>query len=98
MMGVEREERDAAELEAGYDRTHRAYELGGIVGAVIMAGWLLVRILECHAPISFWWLTLAAFIGVLAADFTSGFVHWMFDTWGSVDTPIVGRIAIRTFR
>jgi ubiquitin-conjugating enzyme E2 variant len=96
-MAVERDERDAATLEAGYDRTHRAYELGGIIGAVIMASWLLVRIVHC-TPLSLGWMTLAAFIGVLAADFTSGFVHWMFDTWGSVDTPIVGRIAIRTFR
>ncbi len=98
-MALERDERDAAALEAGYDKTHRAYELSGIVGAIVMAGWLLVRIVQTeHVSFAWWWMTLAAFIGVLAADFTSGFVHWMFDTWGSVDTPIVGRIAIRTFR
>jgi ubiquitin-conjugating enzyme E2 variant len=28
----------------------------------------------------------------------SGFVHWLFDTWGSLDTPVLGRLAIRTFR
>ena len=39
-MALEREERDAATLEAGYDRTHRLYELSGIVGAIVMAGWL----------------------------------------------------------
>lgn len=96
-MALEREERDAATLEAGYDRTHRLYELSGIVGAIMMAGWLLARIVRSE-PIAFGWMALAAFIGILAADFTSGFVHWMFDTWGSVDTPIVGRLAIRTFR
>ena len=96
-MALERDDRDAAVLEAGYEKTHRLYELSGIVGAVIMACWLLLRIIQ-SAPVSFWWMTVAAFIGILAADFTSGFVHWMFDTWGSVDTPIVGRLAIRTFR
>ena len=96
-MALERDDRDAAALEAGYEKTHRAYELSGIVGAVIMACWLLLRIVH-SAPVSFWWMALAALIGMVAADFTSGFVHWMFDTWGSVDTRVVGRLVIRTFR
>jgi ubiquitin-conjugating enzyme E2 variant len=25
-------------------------------------------------------------------------MHWVFDTWGSIDTPIFGAVAIRTFR
>jgi ubiquitin-conjugating enzyme E2 variant len=37
-------------------------------------------------------------VGILIADFTSGFVHWLCDTWGSPSTPIVGALAIRTFR
>jgi ubiquitin-conjugating enzyme E2 variant len=28
----------------------------------------------------------------------SGLVHWLFDTWGSTSTPVVGQLAIRTFR
>jgi ubiquitin-conjugating enzyme E2 variant len=35
---------------------------------------------------------------MLAADLVSGLVHWAFDTWGAVDTPVLGRLAIRTFR
>ena len=96
-MASERDERDASSLEAGYTTSHRIYELGGIVGTVVTGSWLFVRILESHV-VSGWWLPLAALIGILAADFTSGFVHWMFDTWGSVDTPVVGSLAIRTFR
>jgi ubiquitin-conjugating enzyme E2 variant len=87
----------AAELEAGYARWHRLYETGGIILTISTTTWLILRIGK-SAPLSGWWTPLAALIGLLAADFISGFVHWMFDTWGSVDTPIFGRVAIRTFR
>ncbi|MDB4944197.1 MAG: hypothetical protein JWP97_3731 [Labilithrix sp.] len=91
------EHRTAAELAAGYTKGHRLYELGAIVGTLGSGTWLLVRILRCDA-LSGWWVPLAALVGILMADFMSGFVHWLFDSWGSVDTPIVGKLAIRTFR
>ncbi len=91
------EQRDAKELEAGYSRVHRAYELGGILLTSSTLMWLCVR--TVHAPsLSGWWVPLAVLIGMLFADLTSGVAHWAFDTWGNVDTPVVGRLAIRTFR
>lgn len=41
---------------------------------------------------------LAAVLGVITADFGSGFVHWMADSYGSVELPIFGRNFIRPFR
>jgi ubiquitin-conjugating enzyme E2 variant len=81
----------------GYTRSHRVYETVGILLATAAGGTLAVRLLQ--APrVSGWWVPLTMLAGSLAADFISGFVHWLFDTWGSTDTPVVGQLAIRTFR
>lgn len=88
---------DAGALEAGYSWRHRAYEIGGMIVAGAFAVWLASRLATAEASAWFLW-PLAAFAGMIIADFISGFVHWMFDTWGSVDTPVVGQLAIRTFR
>ena len=96
-MALETEQHDAAQLEAGYEKSHRRYEFCSIALTSTASAWLLWRIL--HAPaVSGWFVPLAALLGMATSDFTSGFVHWMFDTWGAVDTPVFGRLAIRTFR
>lgn len=96
-MGKAVKKHDAGDLEAGYSIGHRTYEIGGILGAVALTTLLSIRMAKCPS-LSGWWTPLAALVGLLFSDFISGFVHWMFDTWGSVDTPVVGRLAIRTFR
>jgi len=88
---------DATKLEDGYSKGHRLYEIIGILLAVTCATLLALRMAKCPS-LSGWWTPLAALVGLLFADWVSGFVHWMFDTWGSVDTPVVGKLAIRTFR
>ena len=96
-MAESTKQHDASELAAGYTAQHRTYEICGIIVAMATGSWLLARVLE-SPPLSGWWMPLAALVGILLSDFISGFVHWLFDTWGSLDTPIFGRLAIRTFR
>lgn len=91
-----KETKDRAEL-AGYTQSHRAYEIGVSCVAVVLFGWLVVRLAK-SPHISGFWVPLALLLGILAADFVSGFAHWAFDSWGSLDTPVLGRLAIRTFR
>jgi ubiquitin-conjugating enzyme E2 variant len=88
---------DANELAAGYTSQHRVAEYCGISVAVATNGWLLVKTVQSPS-LSGWWFPLAALVGILMSDFISGFVHWLFDTWGNLDTPVFGRLAIRTFR
>lgn len=82
---------------AGYSRAIRRFEVGALIVFALLSGWTLWRVAPFvpeHA-----WLMVAAFgIGFLASDFTSGFVHWIFDTWGTPRTPLLGAPFIRPFR
>ncbi len=45
-----------------------------------------------------WWFPLVAFLGYLAADFASGWVHWLADRYGSRTTPLFGPKLVVPFR
>jgi hypothetical protein len=90
-------QRDAGSLARGYSRGFRAVEVSSILAFFGMMGWLFARL--WHPAKSNPWLVLTAvLVGYLAADFFSGFVHWMGDTWGSPDVPLLGATVIRPFR
>ena len=92
-----RDPSDARALAAGYATSHRIYEYGGVFVGLTCAVWLIWRIV--HEPaIPFGSALYAIVLGMLLADITSGTVHWMMDTWGTPTTPVVGALAIRTFR
>jgi ubiquitin-conjugating enzyme E2 variant len=44
------------------------------------------------------WIVLAAPLGLLAADFITGALHWLCDTFFAEDTPIIGHAVIESFR
>jgi hypothetical protein len=91
------EEPSAEVLESGYDASHRIYELSGILATVATGSWLVLRLSSARA-VPVWWFPLTCLLGLLGADLMSGIIHWGFDTWGDLDTPLIGKLAIRTFR
>lgn len=45
-----------------------------------------------------WFLLLSLPIAWVASDFLTGIVHWLCDTYGTVNTPLFGQTLIRNFR
>lgn len=91
------EQRDALELAAGYSRSIRILEVSSITAFFAVVLWQLVR-LAAPALENPWTMVAAFAAGYLFADFVSGFVHWMADTWGSVEMPVLGNALLRPFR
>jgi ubiquitin-conjugating enzyme E2 variant len=83
---------------AGGTPSRRAMEYFSITLFFAGAAWLALRIVRTLASGDLWVIPIAVMAGFVAQDFVSGLVHWACDTWGSPETPLVGKPFIRTFR
>lgn len=91
------EQQSAEKLAALYSWKHRAFEVTSIVLFWAFTAGTFWKVSPHFADNP--WLILAAFLtGFIVADFVSGFVHWLGDTWGSTEMPILGKALIRPFR
>jgi plasmanylethanolamine desaturase len=90
-------QQDAHVLARGYSPAIRAMEVFSILAFVGLESALVWR-LWGNGHVRPWLVLVAVVLGYLAADFVSGLVHWMGDTWGSTDMPVLGKAFIRPFR
>lgn len=91
------QQQDPAALAKGYSRGIRAMEIASIIGFVVLESVLVYRV--ATSPfVNAWVVGIALVLGYVAADFVSGFVHWLGDTWGSTELPFLGAALIRPFR
>lgn len=75
----------------------RAFSVTAIAAATALLAWNTYRVIV--APVSLeWWVVPVAVVGMVAADFLSGLVHWTADTWGSESMPWIGRRFLHPFR
>lgn len=97
MSDLKIQQQDAKALAAGYSRTFRVVEIASIIAFFSLTAAIGVKLWPYAAQ--YGWLLLAALaFGFILADFVGGLVHWMGDTWGSTEMPILGKALIRPFR
>lgn len=81
--------------------SQRLLELAGIgafLALMALLGFYTVAGLLDLGPHAWWIAAGVTGAGYLAADFASGFVHFLADNFGSPDTPLLGPVFVRPFR
>jgi ubiquitin-conjugating enzyme E2 variant len=87
-----------AVLASKYTRSKRIFEITCVCTAATLFVVSLLRICNAFFFQNIWIFLCACVLSMYLADFFSGIVHWAADTWGSLDTPVLGGSIIRSFR
>jgi ubiquitin-conjugating enzyme E2 variant len=86
-------------VAGGYSGGQRAFETACVIAFFAGEALLLRHLLQIDMTVLFAVTGILAFIfSALLSDLVSGTVHWACDTWGTINTPFMGRLFIRQFR
>lgn len=90
---------NAAVLAAQYTPAKRAGEYISVLAFFFFLALTGIN-LYGHLATQYFWpiILLSCILSMALADLFSGLVHWAADTWGTLDTPMVGKTFIRSFR
>lgn len=75
----------------------RAIEVISILAAAALLVTNIIRLLSTGELLR-WWTPPIVIAAGWSADFVSGMVHWIADTWGRETMPVLGRRFLRPFR
>lgn len=64
----------------------------------LFLGTLFYSLKNMYETHSLWTMAITFPIAWLLGDFVTGIVHWLCDTYGTVNTPLFGQTLIRNFR
>jgi len=95
----DKKKRNAAILASQYSSTKKIIDTMVACVYSIFGAILAFKILSSIRTLdSFFTLCIAATLAMIVADLLSGLLHWGCDTWGTLDTPLIGKNLIRSFR
>jgi plasmanylethanolamine desaturase len=85
-----------------YPLSHRVLEVVSMltftVLSILCVGRVGVEMIERFSWLTAMAVVAASAVGYATADFLSGLVHFLFDNFGSPDTPVLGQKFIKPFR
>lgn len=97
VLSPEGRKQNAAILAAGYTAGKRRFEVFGMTLFLVMQialSYVTIKNFGDRVVL----IAIGGYLALVGNDIVSGHLHWIFDTWGRLDTPVIGPTFIRSFR